>query len=83
MSKVATIIQTWFLAEAGKALDQMEGKMASMASERDEERKSLEEKLQQLEELPEQTGGMCLEPISLIKVVEFHGEVREIQIRTW
>ena len=31
--------------------------MAFMASERDEERKTLEEKLQQLEELPEQTGG--------------------------
>ena len=39
--------------------------MSSMASERDEERKSLEEKLQQLEELPEQTGGMCLKPISV------------------
>ena len=35
--------------------------MASMASERDEERKSLEEKLQQLEELPEQTGGSSFE----------------------
>ena len=54
--------------------------MASMASERDEERKSLEEKLQQLEELPEQTGGMCLEPISLVNVVEFQSEAREIQI---
>ena len=55
-------------------MDQMEAKMSSMASERDEERKSLEEKLQQLEELPEQTGGMCLEPISLVNVVEFYSE---------
>ncbi len=41
--------KTELLAEAGKALDQMEAKMASMTSERDEERQSLEEKLKQLE----------------------------------
>ena len=50
--------KTELLAEAGKALDQMEAKMASMASERDEERRSLEEKLLQLEELPEQQGRL-------------------------
>ena len=47
--------------QAGKALDQIEAKMAFMASERDEERKTLEEKLQQLEELPEQTGGKYIQ----------------------
>lgn len=48
--------KTELLAEAGKALDQMETKMAAMAAEREEERRSLEEKLCQLEELPEQLG---------------------------
>ena len=45
--------KTELLAEASKALDQMESKMASMASEREDERRSLEEKLRQIDELPE------------------------------
>lgn len=49
--------KTELLSEAGKALDQMEAKIACMAAEREEERNSLEEKLRQLEELPEQFGN--------------------------
>ena len=49
--------KTELLAEAGKALDQMEAKMSCMALEREEERKDLEEKLKQLEDLPEQSTG--------------------------
>ena len=41
------------LAEAGKALDQMESKMTSMASEREDERQMLEEKLRQIDEFSE------------------------------
>lgn len=44
------------LAEAGKALEHMEARLASMAFEREEERESLEDKLKQLEDLPENTG---------------------------
>lgn len=41
------------LAEASKALDQMESKMTSMASEREDERRTLEEKLRQIDEFSE------------------------------
>lgn len=57
--------KTELLAEAGKALDQMETKMANMASEREEERRSLEEKLCQLEDLPEQLGKSFSDEASL------------------
>ena len=45
--------KTELLSEASKALDQMESKMASMASEREDERLTLEEKLRQIDEIPE------------------------------
>ena len=45
--------KTELLSEASKALDQMESKMASMASEREDERRTLEEKLRQIDEIPE------------------------------
>ena len=45
--------KTELLSEASKALDQMESKMTSMASEREDERRTLEEKLRQIDEFSE------------------------------
>lgn len=44
--------KTELLAEAGKALDHMEARLASLTSEREEERRSIEEKLKLLDDIP-------------------------------